>query len=712
MLDFALKLFRLYQSDDQLLRAPFWHQLQRRVELGLERDLMLVNFKRRPSLNTCLAGLCSAWHPRAQQVWMVLALQAHGERCLPEFMRLLADPRSDLAEAAAWGLARFGRAILPDLRERWRYAGPTLRDRICDCLCFLGEQARGAERWLDNHCSDWSRALCYRLGPFGWPPMLRWRETPLWLTDESLAEVAALAFGQVEADRFYALRVLGDWGPAELPARTRLLAALLDDAEAEIAHRALRCLERLQLDPGDEAMYRALTSPHPRLRSWAIGRYIELDHPPLQDEQIVELLGQPGLYPKVLLLVLKRAEPRWRKPLLDAVSAPAAGAELLPWLSDPDLEVRRAALSACRRVGVPAASLGNCLEDSDPQIVREILEWMLRERAFEPLLARLDNRSLRQTLAERYTLLEAIDRVTLDHLRQLGRYRDAASREILKQLRLEAVRWKDWARFNATQQSTALGLLQLHGRLPRELKELLSSGIVDDPVLWQYWAELSRSPREVIAALRRRPHRLGVAPRLGRAGWKLLVGLLNAELSLALSSVALLRSWLSRDPGPVEWVLEAGPRLLQNVRTEAVSHALAAALAETLLTEPEPRKLAWAVELARRTGSAVAALHYFQRDCDNLPPERFLALLLEALQHWQPGVRMLALTILRTGRLDCAEALRRLPPDPDARVRLRTLGLLQSQCELEPEEVSQLRELARRPETSDEANRLLRRLEG
>lgn len=707
-LDFAQLLFGLYQSDaDQVAelprrwpRCPRWQLKQRRMELGLDRDLRRRCWTRRHSLERCLKGVAGSLHPRLQEVWLVLTVQ-HGEACLPGLLRLLAHPHDDVAEAAGWALAQLGRVILPDLRERWSYASAGLRDRICQVLCFLGPAARGVENWLGKHCTDWSRALCYRMRDFGWRPLLEWGESPVWLNEECLDALAELAFSQEKARRLYAIRVLGDWGPG-YEKRTRILRALVGDADPDVAARALMCMQTLELDPGEDARLRALIGPSFSLRTWAVRSFAER----LNVRDTSELA-----YQKTLLRLL---DSQYRLPMLRILAAqaepdPGDAGLLSRWLSDGDPRVRHLCLQVCFRLRASSEVVAAGLDDTDDSICLQATDILVKQRGFRFVFSRLGRLAVRQRVAADYLILDGLDQVSAKHLRQLRTVDDDWSQQILKQLDVSRVRWENWKNINAVQRRTALGLIRLHQRLPKELKALLRAGQVNDPELWGLWMDTDRRPQVVFQQyLKVENPDLSLARRLGRAGWDMLVDLLS------LAAVAEMRSWMWAQDVARDWVIEIGPALMVRADSEAVSHALAAAVASALLNENcpvEERKLPWAMELATRTGSAVAALRYLQRAVDGLTPGLLEEVLFRALDHPQTGVRMQAISILRNTRSQTASYFRQRPPDPEPRVRLRTLCLLHEQGGLFPEELAELRAMAQQPGLQLEAGMLLARLE-
>ncbi|MBT9585204.1 hypothetical protein IV102_17805 [bacterium] len=691
---------------------PRWMVLQRQVELGLEKDLLSRQWTRRHSLERCLDEIPLALHPRLQQVWLVLAVQGYGERAIAGLIALLSHSNQEVAEAAAWGLSRLGRIILPDLRDRWESASVLVRDRICQILCYLGVQARGAESWLGSHQTEWSRTLCYRLQEFGWRTLVAWRVKPVWINQDSLQALAALAFGHDLDDRLYAVEALEDRGPGT----KRLLRTLLGEGDEEVAWRALQCMERLGLEPGDAALRQALLSEDRRLRIAVMGRYV--------GGELGDMALEPLIYQKALLRMFDHGDDSWRLRALSVLSeqgvvAPRDAERLLPWLAHKDPQLRRLSVAAYGRMAGSPQGLEFLLEDSLEEVCLTALGLLVRQQCWGPILAHLGRKAVLRVVAEGYLMLQALERVDQVHLlqlRALGRDEDEELRDlstrVLAQLDLERVRWKNWNSFNECQLGTALGLMRLHGVFPEGLKSLFLQGAVEHLQVWKNW--LSRTDlNEVREALRGHlssalPGSALVALRgRGKDGWDLLLEWVEGPQHLALEAVFELRRWMGEEEAAREWMLERGPQLLEGVTCEPVCQALAAAVGQTLLHQSSPvqeRKLPWAVELATRNGSAVAALGYLQRAGADVLDQ----VLQRALEHPQVGVRMLAVSILRRSRRDCADLFRLRPPDPDRQVRLRVLSLLQEQGGLQAEELDELRGMAGE---MIEARNLLARIE-
>jgi len=726
-MDFGLRIYALFQSSAEELAhlqrtwqgCPRWPVLQRRIELGLEPDLTARPWIRRYSLQRCLEEASQALHWRTQQVWLVLALDGYAEGAIHDLIRLLSLSSDLVAEAVAWALSRLGRSILPDLGHRWGYASPRLRDRICQCLCYLGPAARGAENWLQDHPTPWSRALCYRMKQHGWRPLLAWRISPIWLDDSSLEALAQLAFSHQPEDRLYAIQALSAWG-SDSEARTSLLRALAGDQDVDVSLAAVSVMEALDLDPGLAPLF----SPDPFVQRRALKSYLDRHYP--EGPDWVEASQDPVAFQEVMLHLLHRSNLGWRLRIFHhlahkGVANPTQASQMAHWLTDPNPEVRMACLLAYDRLEGASPPLTPLLQDPQDSLCRLAARALVRRQEPGPLLLHLERMVILREVAEEYLMLMCLDQVTIQHLEQLQRLSQSPEEElaslartVLSQLDLERVRWESFDRFNDCQRKTALGLVHLHNRLPDDLPSHLVQATLNHPDVWQLWLAYS-SATEVCAGLRSRlmgpnPDKvIGLVQRLGREGWELLLELLRGPASLALLAVQQLRNWVSEQEQARQWLIQHGPQLLQQVSEPSVEGALASAVAQSLLHEfspPEEGKRAWAWELATRPSSTITAMRYLQRSGESLD-----GVLEKALLHPLPEVRMLAVTLLRRGRTECATVFRRHPPDPNPRVRLRVLGLLHEQGGLEPAELAELSGLAQLDGLHLEVQGLLSRIQ-
>lgn len=678
-MDFAQKMQFLSQATVEQLQdltrawpgCPRWPLSHRRMQLGLEKALPSRLAARAYPLAHCLKQLEQAHHPRLQQVWLAILQQTHPQGAIQELIRLLASAQDPLAEGVAWGLARFGRQILPDLKERWPGAWLRMRERICQVLWYLGPRAAPCLGWMGKQGGEWALAAYYAMGEAGWPALLALRRRPLPMPRECLDALAQMALGFEQEERHYAVQCLGDPQPGYLKERTALLQALTEDEDPRVVEQALLALRRGSLPIPARAICAALVSPDGDLRKAAT----EILWASRGDggEAIAELGDYLVALPESQLTrVLEKIE----------VSGETLDC-LLPLLRSPDWRTRRAALQAFLRLGGKPQVIEFLLQDAEVSVARHAAEALLQRRVYEPVMKELHRPGVLAAVGTSFFLLQLLHEkgpaAVEPWLRGLDwvDHSPDQAKKIRDQLSLESIRWDRWPHFNDVQRKTALALMSLHRRVPPELMEELRRGQLCEPALLEAVFQ-NLSPGQLESLMEDCPEWAGRVPHFrgpDRATWDLLL----TRVKDSSEAARTLSAWL-HNPLTHPWLEELEPAFCEGLEEGEARQTLEGAIAREVLTwledPPSQRRQQWALYLVHRPGAGHHALRYLHRWAEEIPTESLRAAWQRVLREAPYPIRMLALTLLKTSPDWLHPLAEQMGPDPDPVVEARRLVIV------------------------------------
>ena len=445
--------------------------------------------KSKHSLQECLQGIRRALHPQVRLVWILLLIENHRYHAITELIHLIGSVQpssssySELASAAAWGLAQLGRDALFELRERFKQAPVTVQEFFCQALWHMGLQARGCEQWLGDYDSAWARAVLYRLETYGWKQLLERRAWPLWLDGQSLPALANLAFSLNPHDRFYALRAMAGWGPA-FPQVEGLLRVLAGDPDLALGEAARLLAEYLSAVPGAPTtleLARILQAEENSIRT------ITSDfrtRPTIQEQAS-------------LLWAFYEVPTSMQLEILDSIRAYGiedhqTSAKLQKIIEFPHTTpIRVAAVHAYAKVATNPTVLRNTFRyDSKPEVRQAAAEHLVKIVSPEFVLKHLDQPEILHALRLEPHLLRALVEWPEPQFRLLvNRLKELGNEEMLDQLDLDAIQWAQFERFTPVQNSVAFALIRYHRKLPTLLVEEVAQGRLASPTLLEFWVD-------------------------------------------------------------------------------------------------------------------------------------------------------------------------------------------------------------------------------
>lgn len=720
-----------------LLRSGTPHSPQR-LALTLQRRTPRTRAKiARQSLSRCIAGLRKADNSHQRLSWMMILLEQHGEAACEDLLGLISTPTPEknqweqLAALAAWALGQLGRGILFSIQERFRQGSPAIQIWLCQVLWYLGPQAQGSESFLATAPGIWASAALYALEGAGTRALIQRREAPLWVDRAALGRLAELIQSKDRDDRHYAARALAGWGPA-LARVARLLEGLCHDPENALRDLAWRGLEQLGGVTSPQALRAGLHSQDVEVRAAALACFrdnygnepVEILRRHLHDSELslltVLAIEQTGLQPhqqEAALKLLPRLHGVHLLMMLGALSQSLAPPQeetidLTAYLQHRQVDTRQAVARLLMAWKRPARELAPLLEDSDPQIARQVTEHMLELPNPETLRILLQDGP---RLASRLLLLESqntlgrMERLGFSHhilerLRQLTQSGDPETQRtanrILKAQNLDTLMWSDFEALEPETQHSLVALVRESGTLPDGLRAGLLEGLYLNPttlalaveilpassastLLWSCFIKCPHSLRR---------HFLDPLLQLDQPGWDLILELLNhKDPEVSEDAVQLLLHWLDQrglDSLQDENLLKTPPGL--DVRAQ-----LAVGLAQRLALQEDERWFPWLRALARQTAPTAArlALQALYRS-DQEPA--FLEIL-AACNHPHEQVRLEALALLKPRSPEqtwlALVRLRAFGIDPHPRVQIRRYLWMLEADDLTTYEIEHAREL-------------------
>lgn len=691
-------LWLLQQAPHELPRWPMLHALEaclpdwRDWPAGEERELLKILGAsphlrgRNCSPAECERQIAAALTPHARLSWTLCLLRRHGENAAASLLRLLVTPRPSPAHwralqgVAAWGLGRLGRSILPEIRDRWKSACMSTRDRLCQALWYLGPRARGCETWLRQHSGTWCEAVLYALRERGNVSLYERGAVPLYIESALLERLALDAFSPCALDRRRAAYALYGYGPNTGQVGP-IYAVLARDEEEAVRRFAWTTVAALAQPVASDTLRLGLLSPESEVRRCARHCFVEQHGPPTdvwfeaigrQDkelERLAELALEERPAGVVVLRQLKHFDEKCLEQALTylrTVDDLTVTPELEALLQHPRAFVRRAALELVASAGRAFPLLLPLLNDPEEPEIRDRALHVLMDRADSDGLAELLRRQSGAVIAildERLSRgkeltwkLSPALRKTLEDLCQNTDSRIAtAALRVLRCLGPVGGKWSEALRERGRRDSAA-HLMRVD---PEDLLQSMRAGKLITPdslhaVVDSFKGErLTQFLKHCFVNCTREDRGFFESPlqRLRAEGWQMLRELVGHEdREVAEDAVELLGKWLQAS-GALYQLWQEEPALLRVPRHDPVRTRLAELLASYLLQPPapvEPWILAWALALGESpspevAARAVASLGRFRR----LEPDEVKEALLRHLKSPFAPVQEAAAALLR-----------------------------------------------------------------
>lgn len=615
------------------------------------------------SLEHCLHQSARALHPVQRLAWLMVLVESYADRAIEPLLKSLGvalnrpSPFVELGEALSWALGQLGREILIPIGDRFKDAPFLVREHYCQALWYLGPQARGSQAWLKNQHTEWAEAVLYRLEGLGSQALIERRRVPIWLDQQSLSQLAELAFSQEPGDRHYALRALDSWGPQRAQA-IRLVRATLADPDDEVKLQAWRTLLSMGERPGAAEVYLALSSQH---------------------RQLVQLAGDH------CDLLLGRQPPlEALETSLDMADEARAGLALARMLARPFPAQRlRRFLGLMHRLNSAQQSAAAGWMVAADWWAEDWARMVELEPPCPPLL---------DTLAERAAATLQLYLQPALRQRLLSRLQDLkAGAKLLEQLQGACLTWDRLFSLSSERLKGALEAIVRTGEMPEQLLETLYAGEWIQSESLELMARLTppqQLPERLDAIFEvAMPEQRGcfdeVLERLPDQGWALLASWLERP-ALSEAAMDMLDRKLKRQPESWSKIWELAAAASTRGRRDWV-------VAQAVCKLHHPEHFEMAAQLAEKGDfrSAMHALEFLHEHYSIRERPLVLEITLNCLKHTAQAVRLDALRHLRlSAPLPEAiiDELLSADPDPEPTVETARLNLIRELTHLTPDQ--------------------------